>query len=81
MDITAVIFHKGALAHYTVSQREGNGLVARLLAYSGDPASSPPKQVSLVKTGRHCTGSIDDEELMDEIYHATKSEVSRRGQA
>jgi hypothetical protein len=78
MDVTAVVFHKGALAHYTVSRREGNRFVAHLLAYSGDPASSPPQQVSLEKQGRHCVGSVDDEALLDDLFYATKEEWQRR---
>ncbi len=77
MDVTAVVLHKGALAHYTVSGMEKDRFVAHLLAYRGDPASSPPQQVSLEKRGRHCIGSTEDVELLDDIYYAAKEEMNR----
>jgi hypothetical protein len=78
MDVTAVVLHHRALAHYTVTEREGNQFVAYLLAYKGDPASSPPREVSLEKSGRHCTGSIEDVALMDELYYAAKEKLQQR---
>lgn len=78
MDVTAVIFHKGALARYTVEEKGKDKFVAHLLAYGGDPASSPPAQLSLQKQGRHCSGTIDDEVLLDDIYYAAIEQLQRR---
>ena len=78
MEVTAVVLHKGALALYSVAERGGNRFVAHLLMYSGDPASSPPLQVDLEKTGRHCVGNVADVGLMDEIYYAAKEEMARK---
>lgn len=78
MDVTAVVFHKGALAHYTVEEKGRNGFVAQLVTYGGDPASSPPANVSLQKSGRHCTGNVQDEALLDDIYYAAKEQLQRR---
>ena len=77
MNITAVILHRGALAHYTVSQMEERRFVAQLLKYGGDPASSPPQQVSLEKIGRHCVGNVVDVGLMDDLYYAASEEIKR----
>lgn len=79
MNVTAVILHKGALAHYIVSQKEEKRFVAQLLTYGGDPISSPPQQVSLEKIGRHCVGNVVDVGLMDDIYYAATEELRRRG--
>jgi hypothetical protein len=78
MEVTAVVLHRGALARYMVAESGKDGFVAHLLAYSGDPASSPPQQVSLQKEGRHCMGNVDDVGLMDEIYFAVKEKLNGR---
>ena len=78
MDVTAVVFHKGALAHYTVAEEGREGFVAHLLTYTGDPASSPPAHLSLRKNGRHCSGTIEDESLMDDIYYAAKEKLHQQ---
>ena len=79
MDVTAVIFYKGALARYTVSGQGNKAFVAHLLTYSGDPASSPPKDVQLEKQGRHFVGSTKEEELMEDIFYAARQELDKKG--
>lgn len=78
MNVTAVVLHEGALAHYTVTEWGKERFVARLYAYRGDPASTPPNEVYLVKEGRHCTGSIADVALLDELYYAAKEKLEQR---
>jgi hypothetical protein len=78
MEVTAVVLHRGALAHYTVSERGRDRFDAHLLMYGGDPASSPPQQVSLEKQGRHCIGNVEDIELLDDIYYAVKEKLNGR---
>ena len=78
MSITAVVLHKGALAHYSVVESGADRFVAHLLAYSGDPASTPPEQVSLEKQGRHCTGSVEDVALLDDLYYAARDKLQNR---
>lgn len=78
MQMTAVVLYRGALAHYTVTQRGENRFVANLYAYKGDPANSPPRQLSLEKRGRHCTGSVENEELLDELYYAAREKLNLR---
>ncbi len=78
MEVTAVVLHKGALAHYTVAEEGRDRFVAQLLAYNGNPNSSPPKQVSLEKHGRHCTGNVEDVELLDELYYAAKEKMKEK---
>ena len=78
MKITAVVLHKGSLAHYTVSEREDGNFEARLLRYSGDRKDAPPQAIRFVKDGRHCTGTTSHQELMDELCAAVQLEKERR---
>jgi hypothetical protein len=78
MEVTAVVLHQGALAHYTVAQRGKDRFVAKLKAYRGDPASTPPEKVSLEKRGRHCTGTVADVNLLDELYYAAREKLQER---
>jgi hypothetical protein len=79
MEVAAVVLHRGALAHYTVAERGKDRFVAHLLYYRGDPASTPPKEVMLEKQGRHCTGSVEDVGLLDELYYAAKENLQKTG--
>lgn len=74
MEITAVVLHKGSLAHYTVSQKSDGTYEAHLLRYGGNRQDKPPKGLGFVKDGRHCTGNTQEEELMDELCAAIKLE-------
>ena len=78
MEVAAVVLYRGALAHYTVAKRGKDRFVAKLLAYRGDPASCPPGEVSLEKQGRHCTGTVEDVALLDELYFAAKEKMDQR---
>ncbi|MBB1284628.1 hypothetical protein HRH25_09610 [Flavisolibacter sp. BT320] len=75
MEVTAVVLHRGALAHYTVTLEGKDKFVARLLIYNGDPASTPPEQVQVERQGRHCIGNIEDEALLDELYYAAREKL------
>jgi hypothetical protein len=72
MEVTAVVLYKGALAYYTVSKRSEESYVAHLLMYNGDDQNNPPRLISFEKSGRHCTGDIEDQNLMDDICYAVK---------
>lgn len=78
MKITAVVLHKGSLAHYTVSER-GDGIYeAHLLRYGGDQQDAPPRSLNFAKDGRHCTGTTREQELMDELCAAVELEREKR---
>lgn len=77
MRITAVVLHKGLLAHYTVSEREGGSFEARLLRYGGNQWDAPPERIWFVKDGRHCTGNTANQEIMDELCAAVKLEKEK----
>jgi hypothetical protein len=75
VEVTAVVLHKGALAHYTVSEKGKDKFVAHLLSYRGDPSCTPPSEVRLEKQGRHCVGNVEDVALLDELYYAVKERL------
>ena len=68
MEVTAVVFYKGALAHYTVTWECGQKYEARLLDYRGTMDNEPPRVIRFIKEGRHCTGDTAEQDLMDELY-------------
>lgn len=79
MKTTAVVLHKGSLAHYTVSEQEDGSFEARLLRYSGKEWEAPPPWIRFVKDGRHCTGTTGEQELMDELCAAVQLYKEREG--
>ncbi len=70
MEVTAVVLHDGALAHYDVDI-EGDGTChAKLSTYKGDPDHMPPQQLTLKKEGRHWVGDDTEKGLADELGYA-----------
>lgn len=79
MDKTAVVLHKGALAHYAVHSEDEEHFEAHLIRYKGAPENEPPHDLEFRKKGRHCTGSTGEQDLMDDICNAVQfSEGSGR---
>ena len=72
MDVTAVVLHKGALAHYAVHAERNDVFEAHLLRYSGAQENEPPQDIEFSREGRHCTGSTAEQDLMDDIYNAVE---------
>ena len=72
MKTSAVVLHKGKLAHYAVEMDEEHHLEARLIKYGGKEEDAPPENIHLEKHGRHCTGTIEEQELMDDIWEAVQ---------
>lgn len=73
MEFTAVVLFRGALAHYSVEMKGNNTYEAGLLKYNGAELNSPPPNILFIKEGRHCTGDINDQDLLDDIYNAVHS--------
>lgn len=72
MNKTAVVLHKGALAHYTVRSEDEAHYEAHLIRYKGAPENEPPLDIEFRKEGRHCTGSTEEQDLMDDICNAVQ---------
>jgi hypothetical protein len=77
MEFTVAVLYKGALTHYTVTDRENDSYEAGLLKYNGNKQHEPPQRIWFTKQGRHCNGNIDDQDLMDEIYYAVLAQKEK----
>jgi hypothetical protein len=77
MKVTAVVLHKGALAHYNVTTDEHEYFEAHLLRYKGALENEPPLDIAFQKEGRHCTGSTKEQDLMDDLCDAVEAKVQR----
>lgn len=75
MEVTAVVLHKGALAYYTVAKENGELYIAHLVRYGGDTRNKPPKHLHFVEEGRHCTGTANNQELMDDLCYTVKQQL------
>ncbi|RPD49182.1 hypothetical protein [Paracnuella aquatica] len=78
MEHTVVVLFKNALAHYHVVQSGALGYEASLLRYGGSAENVPPIDVRFVKEGRHCTGSTEEADLMDDLYDAVQRKEQKR---
>ncbi|MCU7552805.1 hypothetical protein OCK74_27045 [Chitinophagaceae bacterium LB-8] len=78
MECTVVVLYHGALTYYTVSETENGTYEAGLLKYNGDQKQEPPHKVSFKKQGRHCSGDFNDQDLLDDIYLAIKTQQQKR---
>lgn len=81
MKITAVVLHRGSLAHYTVREAKNSWLEAHLLRYDGGQENAPPLRIRFIKNGRHCSGDTKNQELMDDLCAALGLEKQKRGGA
>jgi hypothetical protein len=77
MDTTAVVLHRGALAHYAVHTDGDERYEAHLIRYKGAPENEPPHDIEFRKAGRHCTGNTGEQDLLDDICYAVQFTVRR----
>ncbi|HEX6335186.1 MAG TPA: hypothetical protein VFZ78_13225 [Flavisolibacter sp.] len=70
MEMTAVVLHEGALAHYEVSIGPAGECYAHLQRYNGRPENSPPRRLTLQKEGRHWVSDNNYNNLSDELGYA-----------
>lgn len=78
MEMKAVVPYQGALVHYSLSPDSHGIYNARLIKCVGQPKSSPPEAVILVRGYRRWTGSFDRQELIDELGDAIDQRVTSR---
>lgn len=72
MEVTAVVLHDGALAHYEVTIGRGGVCTAHLSAYRGGAHQRPPETVTLHKEGRRWVGNIGDDDLSEDLGYAVE---------
>lgn len=76
MEMTAVVLHEGALAHYDVAVGDDGSCYARLQKYNGRPENAPPRELTLHKERRRWVSNertIDNarlQDLSDELGYA-----------
>ncbi len=63
-----VIVYKGALAYYNIVREKDDVYTAYLKNYNG--FEQPHSTLTLVKSIRHWTGSVEDDELLFELGKA-----------
>lgn len=72
MEVTAVVLHDGALAHYDVEIGRGGVCTAHLANYRGESRSQPPQVIVLRKEGRHWVGDVNNENLSQDLGYAVE---------
>lgn len=70
MEMTAVVLHEGALAHYDVTLGEDGNCYAYLQQYKGRSENAPPRKINLHKEGRHWVSNETHSNLPDELGYA-----------
>jgi len=75
MEVTAVVLHKGALAHYSVGKDVDELYTARLITYGGAACNKPPKHLHFIEQGRHCSGDTNNQELIDDLWYTAKQKL------
>lgn len=70
MEVTAVVLHDGALAHYEVSIGRDGTCQAHLSNYRGNPGHMPPQEIALRKEGRRWVGNVSDKMLANDLGYA-----------
>ena len=77
MEVTAVVLHKGALAHYVVEKSVDQLYIAHLIRYGGEVFNKPPKHLHFTEEGRHCLGDSDNQDLMDDLCYTAKQQLNK----
>lgn len=72
MEVTAVVLHDGALAHYDVMIGRGGVCTAYLSSYRGNREHQPPQKVTFRKEGRHWVSDIDNNNLSEDLGYAVE---------
>lgn len=72
MEVTAVVLHDGALAHYEVVIEHGGTCTARLSSYRGANSHRPPLRLTLRKEGRHWVSDEASERLSEDLGYAVE---------
>jgi hypothetical protein len=70
MEMTAVVLHDGALAHYDVEVGEDGRCYARLQKYNGRADNAPPRSLTLQKERRRWVADERYKDLSDELGYA-----------
>lgn len=72
MEVTAVVMHDGALAHYDVVIGAEGTCTAQLSNYKGPNSHMPPLRLTLRKEGRHWVSDEAPERLSEDLGYAVE---------
>ncbi len=75
MEVTAVVLHGGALAHYDVEVQNDGICTAHLARFNGSPDRTPPQDIILRRDGRRWVSDISDTDLSEDIGYAIEMKV------
>ena len=70
MEMTAVVLHEGALAHYEVEIGKDGRCYAHLHKYNGRAENAPPRDLTLQKERRRWVADERYKDLSDELGYA-----------
>ena len=70
MEMTAVVLHEGALAHYEVEIGADGRCYAHLQKYNGRQENAPPRDLTLQKERRRWVADERYKDLSDELGYA-----------
>jgi hypothetical protein len=70
MEMTAVVLHQGALAHYDVEIGSDGKCYAHLQKYNGRMENAPPRDLTLHKERRRWVADERQDDLSDELGYA-----------
>jgi hypothetical protein len=77
MEVTAVVLHGGALAHYDVEVRNDGVCTAHLARFNGRADHTPPQHITLRRDGRRWVSDINDPDLSEDIGYAIEMKVPK----
>ena len=67
MEVKAVVWYAGKLAHYVITPENSGVYYARLLTFEEQSGPTPPANLILVRGMRHWVGSANEPYLVDEL--------------
>jgi hypothetical protein len=73
MELSVTVQYKTGLAHYSIIQEAAGVFFACLEQYEGPLSEVPPNGIMLLKGVRRWTGSIEHQEILDELGRAIES--------
>jgi hypothetical protein len=77
MKFKVTVQYKTGLAHYYIIQEAAGVYLASLEHYEGQHSDEPPHRIMLVKGIRRWTGSIEHQEILDELGLAIEANLIR----
>lgn len=78
MQIVTAIRFKMATANYAIRMEAPGVYQAELVNFDGDANQRPPLKITLIRSVRSWTGSIDDEMLLNQLGAAMEANKKKK---